>query len=175
MVSSRQTSRNELGPGESFVEVSRLQFLSSIRILAVISVVFLLVSFAPARTHHSKHSSTKTSSHSKKDKKSKRVRGQRAISPERAREIQAALIREKYLDGEPTGVWDQRTKDALTRYQADQGWQTKVVPDSRALIKLGLGPDHSQLINPDTAAVGGPIANGGGLPAENFTNPPPKN
>jgi len=30
------------------------------------------------------------------------------------------------------------------KYQADHGWQSKVIPDSRALIKLGLGPNYSQ-------------------------------
>lgn len=75
------------------------------------------------------------------------------MDSERVREIQSALIREKYLSGEPSGVWDQRSKEAMTHYQADNGWQSKVTPDSRALIKLGLGPDHADLINPDTAAV----------------------
>ena len=48
---------------------------------------------------------------------------------------------------------DARTKEALIRYQKDNGWQSKVVPDSRALIKLGLGPDNSNLLNPTTAAL----------------------
>jgi hypothetical protein len=30
----------------------------------------------------------------------------------------------------------------MQKYQADNGWQTKLVPDSRAIIKLGLGPDR---------------------------------
>jgi peptidoglycan hydrolase-like protein with peptidoglycan-binding domain len=80
-------------------------------------------------------------------------RGQQGIDSERAREIQTALIRERYLDGEPTGVWDSRTREALSRYQGDNGWQTKVTPDSRALIKLGLGPTHEGLLNPESAAV----------------------
>lgn len=79
--------------------------------------------------------------------------GQKGIESARVREIQEALIRENYLSGQPTGLWDSRSKSAMTRYQADNGWQSKVVPDSRALIKLGLGPDHADLINPDTAAV----------------------
>ena len=29
---------------------------------------------------------------------------------------------------------------AMVKYQSDNGWQTKITPDSRALIKLGLGP-----------------------------------
>lgn len=78
-------------------------------------------------------------------------RGQQAIENERAREIQEALIRANYLDGEPSGVWDQQTRDALTRFQGDHGWQTKIVPDSRALIKLGLGPNHSDVIGQQTS------------------------
>jgi hypothetical protein len=78
------------------------------------------------------------------------------------------LIREKYLSGEPTGVWDSRTQDAITKYQADHGWQTKVTPDSRALIKLGLGPNYSssEMINP-VAKPDAVTANAGGQPAAN--------
>jgi peptidoglycan hydrolase-like protein with peptidoglycan-binding domain len=79
--------------------------------------------------------------------------GQQGIKDDRAREIQTALIREHYLDGEATGDWDARTQAAMQKFQADNGWQTKVLPDSRALIKLGLGPDHSGLLNPETAAI----------------------
>jgi hypothetical protein len=61
------------------------------------------------------------------------------------------LIREHYLDGEPTGVWDQKSQKAMEQYQADNGWQTKTIPDSRALIKLGLGPNHDHLLNPESA------------------------
>ena len=81
-----------------------------------------------------------------------RRRGQQAIKPERTREIQAALIREKYLTGEPSGQWDERTKNAMARYQADHGWQSKRLPDSRALIGLGLGPTHDGLLNPESVA-----------------------
>ena len=97
--------------------------------------------------HHSKHSTTKGASSS---------RGQRGIDQERTRKIQTALIHQHYLSGEPSGVWDQSTKDALTKYQADNGWQTKLTPDSRALIKLGLGPDHKGLLNPETASIPAP-------------------
>ena len=97
--------------------------------------------------HHSKHSTTKSASKS---------HGQRGIDQERTLAIQSALIQQHYLSGEPSGVWDQSTKDALTKYQADNGWQTKLTPDSRALIKLGLGPDHKGLLNPDTASIPSP-------------------
>ena len=81
-----------------------------------------------------------------------RRHGQQAIKEDRAREIQVALIREHYLTGEPTGVWDERTKKALVQYQGDHGWQTKKLPDARALIQLGLGPAHDGLLNPESVA-----------------------
>ena len=83
----------------------------------------------------------------KSHKKTKKAKGQQVIEGDRAREIQTALVREGYMKGEPSGVWDDPTKDAMTRYQADHGWQTKTLPDSRALIQLGLGPTHKDAIN----------------------------
>lgn len=70
------------------------------------------------------------------------VKGQRGIDPDRAREIQTALIRQHYMTGTPSGQWDGETEAAMQKFQADHGWQTKLTPDSRALIMLGLGPDH---------------------------------
>jgi peptidoglycan hydrolase-like protein with peptidoglycan-binding domain len=62
------------------------------------------------------------------------------MSSERATEIQSALIQRGYLTGEPTGTWDSASVAAMQKLQGDNGWQTKLTPDSRALIKLGLGP-----------------------------------
>lgn len=111
-----------------------------------------------AGKHHARHVSHRRHyRHHRRRRVSWRRRGQQSILPDRAREIQEALIRERYLTGEPTGRWDKRTKEAMIRYQADNGWQTKVAPDSRALIKLGLGPDYSkqQVLNlqPGTDAL----------------------
>jgi hypothetical protein len=33
----------------------------------------------------------------------------------------------------------------MQKLQADNGWQTKLVPDSRAIIKLGLGPAQDNI------------------------------
>ena len=104
----------------------------------------------------SKPASQHSSSHSKKSKKtrksaSRRTRGQQKIDPKRTQEIQEALIREHYLEGKPTGVWNDATQSAMQRYQADNNWQSKTTPDARALIKLGLGPDHEHLLNPESA------------------------
>ena len=104
------------------------------------------------KTSHSSKSS-KSKKHTKTTAKSWKSKGQKTITSDRTREIQEALIREHYLDGDANGVWDNRTQDAMRSFQAKQGWQTKVLPDSRALIKLGLGPDHSNVLNPETAAT----------------------
>ncbi len=41
------------------------------------------------------------------------------MEPERVKEIQRALITAGYLDGEPAGTWDDRTRSAMKGYQAD--------------------------------------------------------
>ena len=97
------------------------------------------------------HNSSAHQSKSAGRKKSSRKRGQQAIDSSRTREIQAALIREHYLQGQPSGTWDSASQSAMQRYQADHGWQSKTTPDSRALIQLGLGPNSDHLLNPDSA------------------------
>jgi hypothetical protein len=142
-------------------------------------------SAAPAaKTQHSTtaHTTTKhTSTHKTSSQKSKsahgkttsKKRGQQAIDSTRARQIQTALIREHYMQGEPSGTWDSATQAAMQKYQADQGWQSKTTPDSRALIKLGLGPSNDHLLNPESAmtaaapAAGNTKAGVKQTPAEN--------
>jgi peptidoglycan hydrolase-like protein with peptidoglycan-binding domain len=85
-----------------------------------------------------------------------RVHGQQAIEPGRVSEIQQALVREHYLSIEPNGKWDAATEAAMQKYQADNGWQTRLMPDSRALLKLGLGPDYSNAINAKNASFAAP-------------------
>jgi hypothetical protein len=129
----------------------------------------LLLACAPASAEAKQTSSTSAkkatathaaSSKSKKSKKktsaSSRRRGQKKIDPARAREIQESLIREHYMGGKASGVWDDASQKAMEKYQADNGWQSKTVPDSRALIKLGLGPDHEHLLNPESAMTTAP-------------------
>jgi len=88
---------------------------------------------------------------------SRHSRGQQKIDSQRALEIQEALIREHYLTGKPTGIWNDETQQAMQRYQADNNWQSKTTPDARALIKLGLGPDHQHLLNPESAMTSQPV------------------
>ena len=149
-----------------FVYLSRGVYLRNQQLafhkpLACVGILFLSACVAGATTRStsrktlSHHKSTAASAHKQSahlalastHKKAKKVKGQQVIASDRAREIQTALVREGYMKGEPSGAWDDATKEAMTRYQADHGWQTKTLPDSRALIQLGLGPTHKDAIN----------------------------
>lgn len=127
------------------------------RILPALSVAGLLLSLpgmAAVRPHHHitshalvRHSLSSRAHHSTVERASTP-----SMSSERATEIQTALIQHGYLSGEATGNWDAASYAAMQKVQSDNGWQTKLVPDSRALIKLGLGP------NSPAAASAAPLA-----------------
>ena len=70
------------------------------------------------------------------------------ITPARQAQIRAALKAHGY-----TG--DMMT--ALRQAAKDHNWQSKVAPDSRVLIFLGLGPKYSHLVNPETAWIATPM------------------
>lgn len=62
------------------------------------------------------------------------------MAPERVEQIQQALIAAGDLRGTPTGRWDAETRDAMSRYQAENGFGVTGLPDAKSLMKLGLGP-----------------------------------
>jgi len=109
----------------------------AISIVAGMTIPAFAGGAAAAKKHRTRSSVKATGKHAVKTKFQPR---QRSIDDERATEIQAALIKAGYLSGSPTGHWDGASIAAMTKMQAANGWQTKLVPDSRALIKLGLGP-----------------------------------
>ena len=77
------------------------------------------------------------------------MRGQKAPTPDRVREIQTALNREGVFDGQPTGKWDNTTIDAMKKFQETHGLNPTGKIDAVTLNKLGLGSD--------TAGKGAPI------------------
>ncbi|NYF89553.1 peptidoglycan-binding domain-containing protein [Tunturiibacter empetritectus] len=90
---------------------------------------------------------------SSKHSKSAKPVGQRTIDDARATQIQTSLIKSGYLSGEASGHWDSQTQSAMQKFQEDNGWQTKLIPDSRAIIKLGLGPEQSSKVTNGTSAM----------------------
>ncbi len=122
----------------------------------IVTAALIVPSAFASRVHRAPTSGqTHTTSH-KMSHRGRKPRGQQAIEPERVTQIQQALIREHYLTGEATGKWDAATTSAMQKYQGAQGWQTKLTPDSRALVKLGLGPDYSSAINAKDSSFAAP-------------------
>jgi hypothetical protein len=142
-----------------------MAFSRTCQVLALGALLFSAPAFAN-RTHRAAtagHPHHKSLLHHKRT-----VQGQRGIDPQRATEIQNALIREHYLSGPASGEWDSTTESAMQKYQADHGWQTKLTPDSRALIKLGLGPKNDTAQSAGASAgpaVGSPDASATPTPA----------
>lgn len=71
--------------------------------------------------------------------------------PERIQAIQEALAKQGYLKANPNGIWDEATRDAMRRYQADHGFPVTGLPEAKSLMKLGLGP-HPLPADLDTAS-----------------------
>lgn len=130
-------------------------FVRACQALLLITVLAAAPAFA-SRTHRPATSGHHHSQHHRRHVRRARhrvIRGQRGIDSERARQIQAALIKQDYLTGTPTGEWDSETEAAMKKFQADHGWQTAHTPDSRALIALGLGPDRDSAGAPAVATA----------------------
>ena len=107
-----------------------------------VTVAALLLAVAlPARASHARRGPTSHLFVKKRSRHGMKLIG--GIAPDRATEIQTALIKAGYMTGQPTGTWDANTQQAMQKLQSDNGWQTKITPDSRALIKLGLGPNST--------------------------------
>jgi peptidoglycan hydrolase-like protein with peptidoglycan-binding domain len=108
---------------------------------SLLSSALLLATAMPCLAMtHARRGPTSPKLFNKRSKTRSKPTSQRAIDDSRATQIQASLIKSGYLSGEASGHWDSQTEAAMQKFQSDNGWQTKLIPDSRAIIKLGLGP-----------------------------------
>jgi hypothetical protein len=125
------------------------------RTLSILSTAALLCATVPCFgiTHHHSTAPSATIKHvsSKAHKSGHSTIRHEAMESERATEIQQALIKNGYMSGEPSGTWDSSSASAMQKFQGDNGWQTKITPDSRALIKLGLGPQQTAMVSSASA------------------------
>jgi hypothetical protein len=60
------------------------------------------------------------------------------IPPERVIEIQNALLKVGYYQGEATGIYDENTKQAMKQYQQAHQLHASGMPSAHALKKLGV-------------------------------------
>ena len=94
------------------------------------------------------------------------------LDPGRVQEIQQALIREGYLQGDPNGSWDVRTRSAMLHYQTDHGFPPTGLPEAKSLMKLGLGPHPLPAeLDPGLARASAPDAAKGDPAAEPVVPP----
>jgi hypothetical protein len=61
-----------------------------------------------------------------------------SIPVERVAEIQTALIKQGYLDGEASGIYDDNTKAAMKKFQTANNLQTTGLPSAHTLKRLGV-------------------------------------
>lgn len=83
---------------------------------------------------------------------------QKAPTPDRIREIQSALARDGYFDGESNGKWDARTAQSMQRFQQDHGLPPTGKLDALSLQKLGLGSEIAGVSAPQPAESPEPTA-----------------
>ena len=115
-------------------------------LICSVAVTLALPAAAATRTRRNPSSARTVSKHAVAVKP--KLQSQRGIDDQRATQIQTALIKAGYLTGAPTGIWDADSIAAMQKLQSDNGWQTKIIPDSRALILLGLGPQQDTPTTP---------------------------
>ncbi len=102
-------------------------------------------SSSTSRTKTSSSAKTSTSkpvSHKKKHHAaSRRQPFQKAPTADRIAEIQSALARGGYYQGDPSGKWDSNTVAAVEKFQSANGIDSNGKLDAPTLQKLGLGSD----------------------------------
>lgn len=119
------------------------------------SALLLSTSLTCVASSHARRGPTSPKLFHKRSRSTTKPAAQRGIDDARAAQIQASLIKSGYLTGEASGHWDAGTEAAMQKFQSDNGWQTKLIPDSRAIIKLGLGPAQGSGQSSSAAAASG--------------------
>lgn len=117
------------------------------------SALVLSVTLPCSAFTHARRGPTSPKLFHKRSKSAAKPAGQRGIDDARATQIQASLIKSGYLSGQASGHWDAQTEAAMQKFQQDNGWQTKLIPDSRAIIKLGLGPAQDSALSASSPAA----------------------
>ncbi len=114
----------------------------------------------PQESSPSAHASTSNAKKKKSHHRhsSGRQSFQKAPTPERISEIQGALGRGGYYQGQPNGKWDSNTVSALQKFQSDNGMNASGKLDAPSLQKLGLGSSTAGVDAPKPLSHTSPAA-----------------
>jgi hypothetical protein len=123
--------------------------------LAAMALVFVFAFGAVTERASAQASNSSSGSATHKKKKtshhrSRREPFQKAPTPQRISEIQSALAREGYYQGDPNGKWDGTAVVALQKFQSANNLDASGKLDASSLQRLGLGSSTAGL-NPPTA------------------------
>lgn len=114
--------------------------IESLAIAAVFLAIFVPVFAYPQSSTTSAGSSTATRKKtSSKKHHSRREPTQKAPTAARISEIQSALARNGYYQGEPNGKWDSSSVGAMQKFQSSNGLEASGKLNALSLQKLGLG------------------------------------
>jgi len=130
-----------LFPGLS---LARLSFSA----VVCVSLVAFSLSFPAFGAQSSATSASSQRVAKKKKTTSAKTRRQLAPEPARIKEIQQALAREGFYQGDPTGKWDDATVAAMKNFQQSKGLQPTGKIEALSLQKLGLGSPVAGLAPP---------------------------
>ncbi len=116
----------------------------TIKCLAIAAALLFAFAQAFAYQPQSASSSSAPSTTAKKKTVSKRHHSrreptQKAPTPARISEIQSALARDGYYQGQPNGKWDSNTVSAMQKFQSGNGLEPSGKLNALSLQKLGLG------------------------------------
>ena len=120
---------------------------SGVRTRASLRTVSFRTQATPARTSSQTSTSSKSTTASKKKRTTRQTRTarrgpvQKAPTPDRISEIQSALARGGYYQGDPNGKWDPSTVAALQKFQSANGLDSSGKLDALSLQKMGLGSE----------------------------------
>src|SRR5580704_11737310 len=148
--------------------------------LAAMALVFVFAFGAVTERASAQASNSSSGSATHKKKKtshhrSRREPFQKAPTPQRISEIQSALAREGYYQGDPNGKWDGTTVAALQKFQSANNLDASGKLDASSLQRLGLGSSTAGL-NPPTApqhttpTVGAPKSQSATSPVNSASN-----
>jgi peptidoglycan hydrolase-like protein with peptidoglycan-binding domain len=110
----------------------------------------------------------------KKHHASKRQISQMAPTPDRITEIQSALARKGYYQGDPNGKWDSNTVEAVQKFQSANGIDSDGKLDAPTLQKLGLGSDIAGVSAPKPVSPGCCLMAPSTPPSSQSTAPAPE-
>jgi Putative peptidoglycan binding domain len=126
------------------VQILMMTFIKRWSIAASVAFALALAAVpAHAQKKTSSHSSASRSKHTRhhyyRRRHSRRVHLPKGPTSERINQIQSALARGGYYQGDPTGKWDSNTIAAMRKFQTASGLDSTGEIDAPTLQKLGLG------------------------------------